>query len=168
LTYFKTIISVEIAIMFFVILIVVVHLFSPAEYNWKINTISDLGAQQYNNAWLMRIGFIGFGTLMCISVLFSFSQSEMKNYSDLLIVIYALCILFSRICSTAPFLETESFSIQEDKLHSLFAQTTGIAFSIAILRYLLVYSSPEQKLINLVFFILIMGFPALVICQKMK
>jgi len=158
----KSIISVKIAIIYFVAIIIIAHFLTPAEYNWKVNTISDLAAQQYNNAWLMRIGFIGFGILMCIAVFFSFFQSGQKNYSDFLIIIYALSVSLSGIWSTAPFFETQSFSIQEDNLHSLFAQMAGIAFSFAILWHMLVYSDPKHKLKNFIFFILVIGFPALV------
>ncbi len=158
----KSILSIKLAILFFITVIIIAHFLTPDEYNWKINTISDLGAQQYKNAWLMRIGFVGFGLLMSIAVLKSFSQSEVKNYADFLIIVYALSVLLSGIWSTVPFFETISFSVSEDQLHSLFAQIAGIAFSIAILWHLLVYSPSEQKWIHFIFFIFVIGFSALV------
>jgi phosphate/sulfate permease len=32
------------------------HLAAPGTYHFQTNTISDLGAQNYNNAWIMRSG----------------------------------------------------------------------------------------------------------------
>ena len=65
----KSMISVNSAVVFFVITIILAHSFAPIEYDWKQNTISDLGAQQYKNAWIMRVGFIGFGLLLCAALL---------------------------------------------------------------------------------------------------
>jgi len=162
----KSMVSVNVALLFFIAIIILAHFFAPIEYNWKLNTISDLGAQQYKNAWLMRMGFIGFGVLLSTALLWSFIHTEEKNYSDLLIVVYALSILLSGFFSTAPFIETSTFSIGEDKLHSLFAQTAGITFSFGILWHLLVYSNPNQKIINFIFLILVIGISALVGLSK--
>jgi len=162
----KSVITVNVAVAFFTVTIVLAHFFAPSEYNWMLNTISDLGSQQYKNAWLMRIGFIGFGVLLSTALLSSFIHAEEKNYSDLLIVVYALNVLMSGIFSTAPFTYSLTFSTGEDKLHSLFAQIAGIAFSFGILWHLSVYSNPNQKIINFVFFTLVIGFSALVGLSK--
>ncbi len=159
-------VTVNAAVIFFAVIITLAHFFAPSEYDWMLNTISDLGSQRYKNAWLMRIGFIGFGVLLSIAVLWSFIHTEEKNYSDLLIVVYALSILLSGVFSAAPFTDFSTFSIGEDKLHSLFAQIAGIAFSFGILWHLLVYSNPNQKMINFVFLTLIISFSALVGLSK--
>ncbi len=83
----ESVITVNVAVIFFVQIIILAHIFAPIEYDWKSNTISDLGAQQYKNAWLMRMGFIGFGVLLSTALLWSFIHAEEKNYSDLLIVV---------------------------------------------------------------------------------
>ena len=162
----KSVLTVEAAVIFFVAIILLAHFFAPVEYDWKLNTISDLGAQQYKNAWLMPIGFIGFGILLSAALLWSFMHSEQKNYSDLLIITYALSILMTGIFSTAPFIETSSFSTSEDNWHSFFAQLAGFALSFGILWHMLIYSTPNQKIINFVFLILIIGFSALVGLSK--
>ena len=159
-------ISVNSAVVFFVITIILAHSFAPIEYDWKQNTISDLGAQQYKNAWIMRVGFIGFGLLLCAALFRSSNSSDYRNYSDLLIAIYAICILLTGFFSTAPFLGTSSFSIQEDKWHSVFAQVAGIAFSLGILWHLIGYSNPKQRIVNFVFLILVIGFSACVGLSK--
>jgi hypothetical membrane protein len=113
------IISVRSAILFVVLFIVIAHIIAPVEYDWKTNTISDLGAQQYSNAWLMRVGFIGFGIIINTALLLAFVKTETRNYSDLLIIVYAFSILMTGIFSTAPFIEGQPISIGEDRLHSL-------------------------------------------------
>ena len=58
--------TVNVAVVFFTSITILAHLFAQIEYEWKLNLLRYLGAQQYKNAWLMRIGFIGFGVLLLI------------------------------------------------------------------------------------------------------
>jgi len=41
----------------FLVFILVAHLFLTDNYEWTKNTISDLGAQGYENKLLLQIGF---------------------------------------------------------------------------------------------------------------
>lgn len=159
-------ITVGIAVAFFTGMIVLAHFLAPSEYNWRLNTVSDLGSQQYKNAWIMRTGFIGFGVLLSTAILSSFIYAEKKNYSDLLIVIYALNVLMTGVFSAAPFTHSLTLSVGEDKLHSLFAQIAGIVFSFGILWHSSVYSDPNQMTTNFVFFALVIGFSALIGLSK--
>lgn len=71
--------SVNFAVGFFVIIIILAHSLAPIEYDWKKNTISTRGAQQYKNAWIMRVGFIGFGLLLCTAPFGIYSSSEDRS-----------------------------------------------------------------------------------------
>jgi hypothetical membrane protein len=42
-------------------LVIFLILAAPQAYNWQQHSISQLGAQGYADAWIMRLGFIGFG-----------------------------------------------------------------------------------------------------------
>ena len=152
----------RISVLFFVAVIVTAHLFAPSEYNWKWNTISDLAAQQYPYAWIMRVGFVGFGLLLGISLIWSWFQNENKNHSELLIVLYASCVLFSGLFSTAPFFETAAFSTFEDKWHTFFASAAGFAFCIGILWHMLSYVERGQKSLHFGLFLLVMACSAMV------
>ncbi|NJN22409.1 MAG: DUF998 domain-containing protein [Leptolyngbya sp. RL_3_1] len=155
-------VTVSGAVLFFVAIILLAQVLAPSEYHWMLNTVSDLGAQHYHWAWLMRLGFMGFGGLVSTAVLSSFMRAETRNYSDLLIVVYALCVSLSGVFSTAPFTGSEEFSTTEDYWHSFFAQTAGIAFSLGILWHLLAYAEGGQKLIHLTLLAMILGCSALV------
>ncbi len=152
--------QINIAIFYFVAVILVAHYFAPNVYHWTTNTISDLAAQNYNYAWIMRVGFIGFGLLLNMGILFKFYQTKSINSPDVLIMIYGLAILCSGFFSTMPFDGSKDYSIMADKLHSLFAQTAGIALSIGILVYLLL-SHGNEKLIHFSFLVSVIGISAL-------
>ena len=57
----------NIAVAYIIILLVAAHLAAPEAYHWQQHTISQLGAQAYANAWIMRLGFIGFGALVQVA-----------------------------------------------------------------------------------------------------
>lgn len=162
----KSIITTNLAIIFFLVIILLAHILAPTEYDWTLNTISDLGAQQYQNAWLMRFGLVGFGALLSGAVLLPFISSGKKNYSDILVVIYALSILMTGFFSTAPFLKGAAYSVTEDNLHSRLASVAGFAFSLAILWHLLAYSEQKYKTYHFLAFLLVMSFSVLVGLSK--
>jgi hypothetical membrane protein len=144
----------------FIAIIVVAHYFAPDIYHWTTNTISDLAAQNYNYAWIMRIGFIGFGLLLNLGILLKICKTKSVNPADVLIMIYGLAILCSGVFSTMPFDSSVVYSTMADKLHSIFAQIAGIALSIGIIIYLIL-SPGNKKFVHLLFFILIIGISAL-------
>lgn len=58
-----------IATAIFVGIILIAHFFVSDGYSIFTNTISDLGAQQYTHAWVMRLGFFLFGGITILGVL---------------------------------------------------------------------------------------------------
>jgi hypothetical membrane protein len=153
-------ILINFAIFYFIAIIIVAHYFAPDIYHWTTNTISDLAAQNYNYAWIMRIGFIGFGLLLNLGILLKIYKTKSVNPADVLIMIYGLAILCSGVFSTMPFDSSVIYSTMADKLHSIFAQIAGIALSIGIIIYLIL-SPGNKNFIHLLFFILIIGISAL-------
>ncbi len=151
---------ISFAIFFFSAVILAAHFFTPSIYHWTTNTISDLAAQNYNNAWIMRAGFIGFGILLNTGILLKFYQAKSINPADILVMLYGLAILLSGIFSAAPFDGSTDYSLIADKLHSICAQTAGTALSIGVLVYLL-SAHGNIKLFHLLFLILIIGISAL-------
>jgi hypothetical membrane protein len=156
----KKINLIYISIIYFVAIIIIAHFFIPAEYNWTENTISDLGAQNYNNADIMRIGFIGFGILINLGILLNIFYYKKFKFPDILIMIYGISILLTGFFSTAPFDGSINYSLTHDRLHSIFAQIAGIAFSFAIIGYLIIAQS-SKKYFHLIFFVLVIGISAL-------
>ncbi len=145
------------SLFYFVAIIIVAHFFVPPEYHWAHNTVSDLAAQGLHYQWIMQLGFIGFGLLLNVGLISKSVSAKKIFYPDVLIMLYGLAVLLSGFFSAAPFLEGVSYSIQEDKLHSLFAQAAGVFFSLGILAYLITSPDPKEKLFHTVFLILVMG-----------
>jgi hypothetical membrane protein len=148
---------IQFSILFFVVVIVLAHFFTPPEYNWTQNTVSDLAAQGMKYQWMMQAGFIGFGLLLNLGFVQKFIAAQKVSYPDLLIMLYGLAILLSGFFSTAPFIPGVSYSAQESNLHSVFATTAGIAFSLGILYRLVTAPTPAEKWQHALFLVLVMG-----------
>ncbi len=105
--------------------IIAAHAVAPDSYSWSKNTISDLAAQNYEHAWIMLTGLIGFGTLVSTAAIWDFT-SERKHWSQTIpLMIYGTSMTMSGIFSTAHFEKGVSYSKNEAKYHSLFANLAG-------------------------------------------
>lgn len=144
-----------ISTLFFVLTIVVAHLFSTNNYDWTKNTISDLGSQGYDRRLIMQLGFLGFGLTLSLGIL-----SKGLTWLTTPILIYGLCIALTGIFCTKPFFELQTYSATQSNLHSLFAQITGISFSVGILTQILFAPDRQSKTIHLLFFLIVITLSA--------
>lgn len=129
------------------------HFFAPPGYVWTEHTISELAAQGHIYKWIMQAGFIGFGLLLGLALVWKSNLMGRIHSPDLPILVYGLAILVTGIYCTAPFDPNISYSIQEAQLHSYFATLAGFALVGGTLWYLI--ASPEKRSIHLVFLVLI-------------
>ena len=140
--------NLNFSVAYLVIFLVLAHLAAPEAYRWQQHTISQLGAQAYANAWIMRLGFIGFGALVQIAGVTRMRLRPRVWYREVPIMLYGLAILLSGIFSTEPFMEGVPYSLQEARLHSVFATTAGVALTIATLLYALTDAPVSRRLVH--------------------
>jgi len=146
-------------------LIVLAHLLAPEAYSWQRHSISQLAAQGYVLAWIMRAGFIGFGLLMLIIGLSRMRGGNVrvhapgasiapgawrKQLRELPILLYGLAILLSGLFSAEPFVAGAAYSPAEAELHGLFATTAGLALSAAMLLYALSDAPAGRRVIHVI------------------
>jgi hypothetical protein len=149
------------SVIVFVSIIVIAHLFASSPYDWKNNTVSELAAQNYNHKWIMKTGFILFGSILSVGIVHKLVFNEGKILFELPILIYGLAILISGVFSTKPFIDGIAYSQTESMIHSYAAMTAGISFSIGILIFGITSSATNLKLIHFTTFIFVVGFSAL-------
>jgi hypothetical membrane protein len=121
-----------IAVAYLVLILIAAHLAAPAAYSWKVHSISELAAQNYRNAWIMRAGFIGFGLLLAAASLVDILTHARHWVYSTPVMIYGLAILMTGFFSTAPF-QPGTFSVTESGIHSLFARIAGFALIAAMI-----------------------------------
>ena len=147
-----------IAVIFIFIIIIIAHLVVDAPYSWTENTISELASQAYKYAWIMRLGFIGFGSLVTIGATQRIRSKRFLWYREMPLVVYGLGVLLSGIFSTHPFMPGVEYSEPESRLHSILATLAGVSISLGMLFYMLTEQSPRRKVVHLAAFVLTITF----------
>ena len=135
----------SLAILYFVIVIVIAHFFTPIQYEWAHNTISDMAAQGLKNRWIMQAGFVGFGLILNLGFLLKLGATRKISYPDIFIMLYGFSILLTGFFSAAPFLDNVKYSVQEANLHSFFATVAGICFTIGIFLRLFTATTSAER-----------------------
>ena len=118
------------AVVFIIIALLAAHLLADDAYRWRLNSISQLGAQAYDRAWIMRVGFVGFGILIQAAAIRRIPLAGRFWFREIPIMVYGLTILLSGLFSAEPFLEGVRYSQQEAQFHGVFATTAGIALPV--------------------------------------
>ena len=148
---------IYIPVLYFIAVILLAHFFTPPEYFWTQNTVSDLAAQGLKHQWIMQTGFIGFGLLINLAYLQKFRITHTIPFADVMIMLYGLSVLLTGFFSTAPFLSGVPYSAQESSLHSLFATTAGICFTAGILLRLMAAPTATERWLHAVFLLLVIA-----------
>ncbi len=149
-----------IAVAYFVVVIVIAHLFTPPAYDWTQNTISDFASQGHTYKWIMQAGFIGFGLLLTWGVVFHFNKNR-RAYFLILVAAYGLSILMSGIFCTVPIDLSIPYSIRDSNLHSMFATIAGFAMSFGIFLQAIISANNHERWIRIAFFLLVIGISGL-------
>jgi hypothetical protein len=138
-------------VLSFVFVIVLAHFFTPAGYDLRLNTISEMAAQGLPNAWIMQAGFLGFGALSTVGLLWIGLRRERSWWAVAPFALYAACIALTGIWSTTyPGLDVPVSSIASD-LHSLFATVAGFALVAAMLACAVLVRTWKVRGIHLAF-----------------
>lgn len=101
--------------------------FSSQGYSIIRNTTSQLGAQQTPNAWIMNITFILLGVG---SIASGWSFLRGFTFQRIVLVVFGLSLILTAFFHHAPIYTNIEYNQNEDWLHSLFASTTGMSFTI--------------------------------------
>jgi len=145
----------------FACVIVIAHFFTSNPYDWRNNTISELASQYYHYRWIMKSGFILFGSILAMGIIHKLINGNGKLLKELPILIYGLAILVSGLYSTKPVIAGIEYSELESQIHSYAAQIAGIAFSVGLLIQGFTETNRNLKIIHFSAFCFVIGLSAL-------
>jgi hypothetical membrane protein len=128
----------------------------PAPYDWQRNTVSELAAQAYEMAWIMRAGFIGFGGLLTVGAGQRLMINVKENRPDAFVLLYGMAVFLSGVYSTAPFVEGVFYSEPEVRTHSLMATVAGVAISLGMAGRMITEPAPMRKFFHLAALVLVL------------
>lgn len=101
---------------------------SHPDYSSIRHSLSELAGQGMPNAWIMRAGFVAFGTAVLVASLMRLRSSP-AVFGPL--AAFGAAMLAAAIWSHLPIAPLTGGSMYEDELHSLAATGMGIAFALA-------------------------------------
>src|SRR3989338_10084857 len=132
---FQNITSITIlgAVGVFAVAAVVAQIMAPEFYDINRHAISALAAQGYDNAWIMRLGLIGYGALLALGILLHRRTARSHLLPDSLLLLYAVGVVLVGFFPTYPMAQGVPFSQRVSWLHSFFASAAILFISLAIL-----------------------------------
>jgi hypothetical membrane protein len=145
----------------FITTIVIAHLVAPASYSFTQNTVSDLGAQGYAKAGIMRFGFFSFGLIICAAMAASIQRRKDYLIPDIALFFYGLGIFLVGTFSTTPFEPGISYSEREASLHSFFATAAGLMISLSMVSHIFADTGNKRKLFHTLAAVFVIGMSAL-------
>ena len=101
--------------------------YSSPEYSIIRNTLSQLGAQNSQNAWIMNFTFVSLGIG---SIIAGWRYFEGFAFQRLFLILFGLSITLAAFFNHAPVNSLIQYKIPEDGWHSYFIFTTGLTFII--------------------------------------
>lgn len=150
----------SIAVIYFVFVILIAHLFAPPGYGWTQNTISELASQGHANKWIMQAGFVGFGVILTASAVYYWKRNPRLNLI-FAIAVYGLSIAITGIFCAAPIDPTIAYSVRDADVHSLFATIAGIGMTLGILWQSIFVPNNRERGMRVLFLFWVVGFSAL-------
>ncbi len=145
------------AVIFFVSVIIAAHLAAPTTYSFTHNTVSELGSQGYDRAWIMRTGFWVFGALMAVGMGLLAARRTLFMLADAALALYGLGIFLTGVFSAAPFEPGISYSVSQHQLHSLFATTAGVMISLCMIVSAVLDEGRGRRVFHIAAVALVMG-----------
>jgi len=149
------------AVVTILIALTVAHFLADDSYQWQVNSISQLGAQTYDKAWIIHFGFIAFGIIVLLTGTSRIRMDVRYWFRETPIMIYGFAILLSGIFSAEPFMAGVAYSTQEAQLHGLFATVAGFALTTAILMFTFTDVPNSRKIVHFIALVLVTGFSLL-------
>ena len=125
--YNPTLISVT-GISVIMIAILVGPVFSPPEFSWLRHSTSEQAGQQLAGAWIMRVGFIGYGLGTLLAAVADWTT---RPFVRAALVLFGLGLFGTAIWSNASILTSVTSDMREDGLHSVASGIVGTAFAAA-------------------------------------
>lgn len=110
-----------------ILIMFILPVFSFPEYSLISNTLSQLGAQNTPNAWIMNFTFLSLGIGSIIS---GWRYFEGFAFQRLFLILFGISLTLAAFLNHAPVNTLTQYNIHEDGWHSYFIFTAGMTFVI--------------------------------------
>ena len=142
-----------------VLSIFILPFFSAPSYSIVQNTLSELGAQNTPNNWIINLIFMSlsvFTAINGIKVLKGFP------FQIILLLLFTISLFITAVYLHAPINHKIPFNSNENEIHSIFSTTTGIMFCTFCVAISFIVKTKQQIVLSL-----IIGIIALILSYSM-
>ena len=123
----KEILILIAAYILLLLVMFIIPCYSAPEYSIIRNTLSQLGAQNTPNAWIMNFTFVLLGIG---SIIAGWRYFEGHPFQRLFLILFGISLTFAAFFNHAPVNTLIQYKISEDGWHSYFIFTAGLTFII--------------------------------------
>jgi len=121
-------------------------IFSTPEYSIIRNTLSQLGAQNTPNAWIMNFSFVSLGIG---SIIGGWRYFEGFAFQRLFLILFGISLTLAAFFNHAPVDELIQYKISEDGWHSYFIFNTGLNFVILTVSSTFIIETQTDRLLTI-------------------
>jgi hypothetical membrane protein len=121
--------------------------YSTPEYSIISNTLSQLGAQNTQNAWIMNFTFVSLGIG---SIIAGWKYFEGFAFQRLFLILFGISLILAAFFNHAPVNTLIQYKISEDGWHSYFIFTSGLTFILLTVSSAFILEKQEDKLLAII------------------
>jgi hypothetical membrane protein len=127
-----------------ILVMFILPFFSTSEYSIIRNTLSELGAQNTQNAWIMNFTFVSLGIG---SIIAGWRYFEGFAFQRLFLFLFGISLTLAAFFNHAPVNTLTQYKIPEDGWHSYFIFTSGLTFIILTVASTFMFKKQADKLL---------------------
>ena len=127
-----------------IIVMFILPFYSAPEYSIIRNTLSQLGAQNTRNAWVMNVTFVSLGVG---SIIAGWRYLEGFAFQRLFLILLGISLTLAAFFNHAPVNTLIQYNIPEDGWHSYFIFTTGLTFVILTVSTTFILENQTDRLL---------------------
>jgi hypothetical membrane protein len=122
----------------------ILPVYSTPGYSIIRNTLSQLGAQNTPNAWIMNVTFVSLGIG---SIIAGWRYFEGFAFHRLFLILFGISVTLAAFFSQAPVNALTQYKISEDGWHSYFIFTAGMTFVILTVSSTFILENQKDRLL---------------------
>ena len=139
-----------IPVIFFIVLSVIASMKAPDTFSWSQNSLSTLGAQSFDAAWLMNATWIGFGVLIVLIAAGYHHKEELPQALTFPIIVFGISVILLGIWRYDNVFEVADVDLDEVEDHVFFYGVALISFAISVILHAFVAKHKTIRWIHII------------------
>ena len=140
-----------IPVVFFIVLALIASFDAPDSFSWYQYPLSTLGAQAFDNAWLMNAAWMGFGLLVLLIAAAYHQKEDLPQALTFPIIVFGICIILLGVWRYDNIFEVVEIDFDEVEDHLIFYAVALISLTLSIAFHALLSKEKVMRNIHIVY-----------------